>query len=112
MKSRLNDTEIRVIKVGQKVICQALREFFVNNAERLMDVKLDADDCLHITISSEIDELTMYAYRDPDCKMLFAEKINDYIDENIDFTTDTLYNDTEATKMYSVFQKSQAGFMT
>ena len=107
MKKRLKDGEVRVIKVGQTVICQALREFFIDNAEKFMDLELSADDCLHISISPEISEITFYAYRDPECDLLITDKINQYIDEHITLTTDTLYTDEDKTRMYRVFQKEQ-----
>lgn len=103
----LRKREIRVIRLSKKAIQELLWEHFMEVGDALMELPEESDDVIfHMHVAGELEELTLYvvnlnevlhAKEVPD---RVFEKIREYCDRNIGFTTDSLVKKPEKSPCY------------
>lgn len=99
--SRLGKNEARVIKIPREAIEKILWESLMENGDYWFDLKRYSDDIIfRMKFDETMSELVFYACDFPNDKPPRFDEFDEYIENNIGFTANSMYNKHECGSFY------------
>lgn len=99
--SRLGKNEVRVIKIPREAIEEILWEDLMENGDEWFDLKRNSDDIIfRMNFDETMSELVFYAYDFPTDSVPKFDQIDEYIEDNVGFTANSMYNKHECGSFY------------
>lgn len=99
--SRLGKNEVRVIKIPREAIEEILWEDLMENGDEWFDLKRNSDDIIfRMNFNETMSELVFYACDFPADSVPKFDQIDEYIENNVGFTANSMYNKYECGRFY------------
>ena len=99
--SRLGKNEVRVVKIPREAIEEILWENLMENGDEWFDLKQNSDDIIfRMNFDETMSELVFYACDFPADSVPKFDQIDEYIENNVGFTANSMYNNHECGRFY------------
>lgn len=99
--SRLGKNEVRVVKIPREAIEEILWENLMENGDEWFDLKQNSDDIIfRMNFDETMSELIFYACDFPADSVPKFDQIDEYIENNVGFTANSMYNKHECGRFY------------
>ena len=102
---RSNQEAIRVVKIGKEAIQEIIQESLMEGCRTLLARKNKKSINIHLVINDSFSEAFFYEYRTKDQGRIDFEKLDDYIKNNVENTTSSIYTIPESGVFYTEIQK-------
>ena len=88
----MDKNEIRVFKISGEAINELVWELLNQTGEQFFDISANQEAIYRLNCDKDKDQLVFYALEYAKPHVVDFEKIDRYINEHIDKTTDSLFN--------------------